>query len=370
MSVFNWPDGRAYRPATIEWQELDNDRSSTSQLNGTTQTVAMPGLRRAVTLNFPVQQVRERRLLEAFVRRLNGSEHKALITVPQLEYRYSGPTGNWTPSGVTAGATAAQFANSLTLAGCSGINLSKNPQDFSAATWSKSGGLTVTANTSDTTAPDGTSTADRIDITSGGGRYISEASFWSSINADTYKWRSVYAKAGTVWRIIFEAWSNTAFDLTAMTGPGGSVIEDVGNGWRRCSMRTTATISNHAIYLDVIGTAVNAGYLYLWGGQTYLGAGLPAYTPYAQAKAGDWLQVPTSTGNQLLQVVNGATANDAGQMTIETQPMLRGSVSSGAAVELANPGAVFQLSKRPNFPREQGGWCGPMSIELVEFFAA
>lgn len=369
MTVYTWPDGRAYRPASVDWQELDNDRSSTSQLTGSVQTVAIPGVRQAVTLNFPRQHVRERRALEALIRRLNGSEHRALVSIPQLEYRYTGPQGNWTPSGVTMGGAAAQFANSLTLSGCYGINLTKNPQDFSAATWSKSGGVTVTANTADTLDPFGGSGAERIDITSGGGRFISEASFWASLNTDTYKWRSVYAKAGTVWRVIFEGWSNTAFDLTALTGPGGAVIEDVGNGWRRCSMRTTATIGNHAVYLDVIGTAVNAGYLYLYGGQTYRGATLPPYTPYAEASAGDWLQVPTATGNQLVQVVADATANDAGAMTVEVRPMLRGSVASGAAVELASPSALFRLARRPTFPREQGGWCGAFSVDLVEAFS-
>lgn len=367
MSTIVWPYGNQFRASRVDWGRKFNQRVSTSSLNGSVQTSDLPGTRWTLLMQFPAQTKADRRALMALIASLEGRRNRAQI----WDFGCYVPQGNWTPSGVTVGSAAAQFAGSLTLAGCYGINLTKNPQDFGSATWSKSGGVTVTANTSDTTAPDATNTADRIDITSGGNRFISEASFWGSPNTETYKWRSVYAKAGTVWRVIFEGWSGTPFDLTAMTGPSGSVIEDVGNGWRRCSVRTTATIGNHAIYLDVIGTAVNAGYLYLWGGQVYRGSVLPAYTPYAQATPGDWLQVPTSTGNQLLQITADATANDAGQMTVPITPMLRGSVASGAAVTLSKPSALFILADPDNimWPQEAGGICPPVTIEFMEVFS-
>ncbi|ACB34500.1 hypothetical protein Lcho_2234 [Leptothrix cholodnii SP-6] len=86
--------------------------------------------------------------------------------------------------------------------------------------------------------------------------------------------------------------------------------------------------------------------------------------------AGDWLRVTTSNGAQLLQIAADATASAGGAMTVETRPLLRGSVASGAAVTLDKPTALFVLATPElSIPRGGTNKCPPFSVELMEVFS-
>ena len=151
-------------------------------------------------------------------------------------------------------------------------------QNF-ATSWTASNGATVTADA--TTAPDGTTTADRLNhVTAGtvnGGRVT------QSHSASAIFIVSVYAKAGSKsWLAIGASTGSSGpalchFNLaTGVVGSVGSQwaasgIESVGSGWYRCWARSTAsTIASMALYgaeADATISMTSPGDIYLWGAQ-------------------------------------------------------------------------------------------------------
>lgn len=82
---------------------------------------------------------------------------------------------------------------------------------------------------------------------------------------------------------------------------------------------------------------------------------------------GDFLQLPTSSGDQLVQVVN--TTSGLNLTGVEIRPMLRGSVADNAVVTILPARAVFLLDDdQPNFDRLPGNACGPMTVSFIEAF--
>lgn len=81
---------------------------------------------------------------------------------------------------------------------------------------------------------------------------------------------------------------------------------------------------------------------------------------------GDWLSV----GGQLCRVVADATANGSGVMTVEIRHALRAQASSGAAVTLVQPTALYILTEPTVELPRQPGWAQPsLGLDLVEVFA-
>ena len=152
-------------------------------------------------------------------------------------------------------------------------------------------------------------------------------------NSATYT-ASVFAKKGTSRDIltinenIFDATSNfTYFDLSSgtvgTTDPAHTaVIEDVGNGWYRCSI--TFTSSQAAGYfqfrpLETDGSVTvtdNQGFIYLYGAQLEQGSFPTSYIPTSGAtatRAADVASIPVSefgyNQNQGTVVVEARTNN-------------------------------------------------------------
>jgi hypothetical protein len=137
--------------------------------------------------------------------------------------------------------------------------------------WSTNRLRPVVANA--TTAPDGTTTADYIEQESGqsaGGALIVSAPYVGQQIA------SVYAKAGEKnFLRITDLSTNTAwFDLQngtvgTVTGTKPASIEDVGNGWYRCSVSMTSTGTGALLFYladaDNSTTVTDSGGVYLWG---------------------------------------------------------------------------------------------------------
>ena len=159
-------------------------------------------------------------------------------------------------------------------------NLQVYSEEFDNSAWFKSN-ITVTAN--NTTAPDGTTTADLLTISSTAVTAFYDY-FSGGVAGETIC--SVYAKAGT--KDVLQFSCNVAnwgfdkranFDLT--NGVLGTVdsnmnaeITNVGNGWYRCSVRPDGTkAEGQNLWIIVDSTTSNreapttAGTMYVWGAQ-------------------------------------------------------------------------------------------------------
>ena len=115
MTTYTWPTTRHFVPATHELRVVDNtQRTVESSLSGYVQTNAMPGARWGWGLDFTAHTQAQRAEVEAYLLRLSGRQHRVQL----WDLRNPRPRGNIQLAGVTLGAAAAQFATSLTLAGC------------------------------------------------------------------------------------------------------------------------------------------------------------------------------------------------------------------------------------------------------------
>jgi hypothetical protein len=200
--------------------------------------------------------------------------------------------------------TSATFvgSNGLIQTTPASVNLLTYTQEFDNAAWTKAT-TTVTANA--TTAPDNTSTADKI-IASASAGY---KGVFRTVAAVTGNFAlSVYAKAAEYTKCYISDSSTgtyrAAFDLTgsgSVSGTGGgnfvsASITSVGNGWYRCVIITnfagtgqTPTISgypNSGATLDSVGvqfTGDGTSGIFLWGAQAELNT---VATTYARNNGG------------------------------------------------------------------------------------
>lgn len=186
-------------------------------------------------------------------------------------------------------------------------NLLGYSQEFDNAAWTKNN-ATVTANAA--IAPDGSLTADKlVEGTATAQPHVLPASSNLAWVANTPSSTSVYAKAGERrWLRIWDDSSPTPwrawFDLdTGVLGSVGSsstaTIQDVGNGWYRCSLfhaDTTTAIRPRIGVADADGgtsyTGDGMSGIYIWGAQLSDSASLDPYiynpgaAPAAQAYYG------------------------------------------------------------------------------------
>lgn len=184
-----------------------------------------------------------------------------------------------------------------------GSNLQTHSQSFGS--WSATN-LTVSGGTSDTAAPDGSLTADKIvDNSTNSTHYIAKAAGITMSSNHMYT-HSVYLKAGTQRYVSLLCPTGTSstlwatFDLTA-----GQIVQNwhgsctprmisVGNGWYRCSVTSSCDAAAAANFkIGFNNTGVNpiwpsvpdipayvgsGSYFYAWGGQCNLGFTPDEYT--------------------------------------------------------------------------------------------
>jgi hypothetical protein len=224
--------------------------------------------------------------------------------------------------------TASQILNGQMLDFVGGDNTIIQSEDFTSGSWNKSSGRVVITSNS-ITAPDGELTAD--------------LATWSTPNnADSLRQdknflaqqytASIYLKYNSAqWVQIYFgsagfAGGHANFDLiNGVIGAnevGSSSIEDVGDGWYRCSVtRTASTSGNTAICATVpvssgsvsrFGAEV-AGAYYVWGGQMNEGS-IKAYTMTTTGVSGDgfvstWYD-QSGNANDATQANDNSTAED------------------------------------------------------------
>ena len=151
-------------------------------------------------------------------------------------------------------------------------NLITYSEDYSGGSWVKTGGVTVTAN--DATAPDGTTTADRVD-------------YDGSASSGSYR---IYTTPGTTvngTKYITSIWMKSDTPVTVRlsgngTASGGAIIIcNVTTEWQRFSTNggtgNGTTSIQHLIYSN---TSSNASFsIYVWGSQMEIGTFTTSYIP-------------------------------------------------------------------------------------------
>lgn len=207
-------------------------------------------------------------------------------------------------------------------------NLLLQSQTFDVSPWTVAN-TSVTANA--TTAPDGTTTADRIFEDSANSAHAIYQALGTTSGSCTF---SVYAKADTRSWLNINAYvagvRNNWFDLTnGVTGTVASgctaTITSVGNGWYRCAVTTTggsptyfecwlATGNNVTTYA---GDGTSG--LYLWGAQFEARSSATAYTATTTQPITNYIPVLlTAGGNQPRFDCNPTTGESLG-LLIEEQ---------------------------------------------------
>jgi hypothetical protein len=121
MTTYAWPSSIV----VSSWDLLQshNNVVFTSVLNGESQTASLPGARWGWAVGFRQESMAVRAVTEAWLARLSGMQHRALL------YDLARPTPTGTISGTITASAAAIFATSIVLNGMS------NGQTLKAGDW-------------------------------------------------------------------------------------------------------------------------------------------------------------------------------------------------------------------------------------------
>lgn len=177
-------------------------------------------------------------------------------------------------------------------------------QEFDNASWSKTN-VTVTANA--VAAPDGTTTADKVEATASAATTLRQV---ETTIATTTAAFSVYGKIGSgatdANRFVLRN-ETTTTDLVTVTvnwttgvvTGAGAYSEAMGNGWWRVTLYATTGITSGndlACYVGFSGSSETAGeFAYVWGAQLETGSRATSYvatTTVAVARVADLLYFP------------------------------------------------------------------------------
>ena len=183
-------------------------------------------------------------------------------------------------------------------------NLLKYSQNFNSG-WDKVG---VTVAVNDTTAPDGTTTAAKIEITTTG-IYRGDMQIVSASTSTEYT-ATMYLKAGNHSYVGLQIQSRLNGSYVASisriyidlsdgsqigTATGPVTVTDVGNGWYKLTCSTTTAssgLNQIAVLMDICDSGGNTApstpiasgsYVYAWGAQVEQRSSATAYTPTTSA---------------------------------------------------------------------------------------
>jgi len=186
--------------------------------------------------------------------------------------------------------SAATFVDSDGLIKYAPENLLLYSESFSATSWQTSDAY---INVNATTAPDATSSADKLVETATTAQHLLAQDIGTLVVGSSYT-LSVYAKAGERTNIALTAYSESlcaVFNLSGGTvtqGGSAATIAAAGNGWYRCSATFTKTNTNGTFYLlpwtstnSYAGTASSG--VYIWGAQVERGSTVRTYLSTSSA---------------------------------------------------------------------------------------
>jgi hypothetical protein len=213
-------------------------------------------------------------------------------------------------------------------------NLLIRSQEFDDAAWALNAtAITRTGNT--TTAPDGTTTADSA-VGDGTTAFHYFGQSIALASTSTYAF-SFYAKANGlnfVQVLLGSAPSFANFDITAGAGAigtsggqfGSLAIQDVGNGWYRCSLLMTNPNSSQ-VYLGLSNNAsaarapsfATSGGIFLWGAQLEQRSSVTAYTPTTTQPITNYVPVLLSAANNVARFDHNPVTGESLGLLIEEQ---------------------------------------------------
>ncbi len=211
-------------------------------------------------------------------------------------------------------------------------NLFTYSQEFDNAAWTKTNS-TVTANT--TTAPDGTSTAEKVasSVTATTTARINQASF-STASGSSYV-LSVFAKKDDInFVVLYDATTNKGKYFNLDTGavgldeggaPAASSITSVGNGWYRCTITVTASTTLGArIYISstdgTLSYAATSGQgIFLWGAQLEQRSSVTAYTATTTAPITNYIPALQTAASGVARFEHNPVTGESLGLEIEEQ---------------------------------------------------
>jgi hypothetical protein len=208
-------------------------------------------------------------------------------------------------------------------------------QQFDGNDWSKTN-ISVSANTGDTTAPDGSSTAEKVSVVDiGSNAYRLQR----NITAPANNIVSFFAKAGTnnyvqVSYANGDTTSYVNFDITAGAGAVGTTagtatgsIVDAGNGWYRCIAINTAAVgtiyismapnasSGRGVSFDPTGTEN----YYIWGAQLEQRSSVTAYTATTTRPITNYIPVLQTAASGVARFEHNPVTGESLGLEIEEQ---------------------------------------------------
>lgn len=361
MTILTFPTIR--RPSGASYRLRGNTQSHRSPLDGTEQTLEMPGAVWELTASWESLGTDDQRVLAAFLADLRGGAGR---------FTYSPAV--WTPRRATGGGTplvngGGQTGKQIITDGWTGeamANLVRFSADFDAIYWTKNNS-TISPNA--IAAPDGTLTADKlIENTATGSHDVRRIVAVAA--TDSLYTLSAYVRPAERTLIELRFYGPDALGVSAffnlgtgtLTSVSGSYTEAsgaivaAGGGWFRASLtartNSAATTLESVLRLNAAGpvsTYLGDGTsgVHIWGAQLELGAAATAYTPpYSvfAARAGDWLSFDDISGRRRLHMVTAdAMANTSGQATLSITPPIRRSPLDNAALDFTTPSGVFRM---------------------------
>jgi hypothetical protein len=384
VTTYAWPTTSLFEPSSATLRQFHNNRVSESPQSGYTQTNSTPGARWGWVFDLNPHLTDDRATVEGFFTKLNGREHRVQV----WDMKRPTPRGTLTSATVSS---AVQFAASLTLTSATGYdNKFLRPQEFDNSSWTKAG---VTVNANAYAAPDGTTTAE--ELVENTANTVHSLTQTVTITAGATLAVSIHVKRGVGSRHmridvhsdaganLFRCQVNLSTGVLHNTQAVGTAtivsasVEAVSNGFLRVvvvgRVAPAATSVNTVFYslaaLDAssIYTGDGASSMVWWGAQFAQASAAYPYAAGATLKAGDWVGLPNG---QLVMAVADAMADGSRNLTFEFRHPLRAALSSGGAVTLIKPTALYILaSSSLDMPRQGGMSEPPVTFEFIEVFS-
>jgi hypothetical protein len=252
-------------------------------------------------------------------------------------------------------------------------NLWNNSNDFTV--WTKqtsSPGVVGVATTTATTSPDGTFNAYRYFVEAGGGSFYSIFRGVAGISSNTSYCFSVFAKAGEISSIVLIVFdgvgtssgisfnlntgsAGVAFNGSNTTIGAGTTITNYGNGWYRCAVVFSSTISGNGFQFktDLPGPPSVGQGLFVYGAQLEQGSFPTSYIPTVASTVTRTADNASMTGSNFSSWFNpnegtvycsgklGSSALESSILTISSAPSSPSNILRYTYV----PGTTFSTTR-------------------------